>query len=58
MVGVINAYSTRTDAFGGVDVEIAELAAFAVGQVFHRIEGTRALRDMVTNLRRRCRRGR
>jgi anti-anti-sigma factor len=51
MVGVINAYSTRTDAFAGVDIEIAELAAFAVGQVFHRIEGTRALRDMVTNLR-------
>jgi GAF domain-containing protein len=51
MVGVINAYSTRIDAFAGVDVEIAELAAFAVGQVFHRIEGTRALHDMVTNLR-------
>ncbi len=51
MVGVINAYSTRTDAFGGVDLEIADLAAFAVGQVLHRIEGTGALRDMVTNLR-------
>ena len=51
MVGVINAYSTQTDAFAGVDIEIAELAAFAVGQVFHRIEGTRALRDMVANLR-------
>jgi anti-anti-sigma factor len=51
MVGVINAYSTRIDAFAGVDIEIAELAAFAVGQVLHRIESTRALRDMVTNLR-------
>ena len=51
MVGVINAYSTETDAFAGIDIEIAELAAFAVGQVFQRIEGTRALRDMVTNLR-------
>ena len=51
MVGVINAYSTKRDAFAGVDLQIAELAAFAVGQVFHRIEGNLALRDMVTNLR-------
>ena len=51
VVGVINAYSTKADAFGGIDIELAELAAFAVGQVFQRIETTRSLRDMVTNLR-------
>jgi AmiR/NasT family two-component response regulator len=47
----VNAYSTTADAFAGIDIELAELAAFAVGQVFQRIETTRALREMVTNLR-------
>jgi anti-anti-sigma factor len=51
VVGVVNAYSTETDAFAGIDIDMAEMAAFAVGQVFQRIESTRALRDMVTNLR-------
>jgi anti-anti-sigma factor len=51
VVGVVNAYSTTADAFAGIDIELAELAAFAVGQVFQRIETTRALREMVTNLR-------
>ena len=51
VVGVVNAYSTDPGAFARIDVDLAEIAAFAVGQVFQRIETTRALSDMVANLR-------
>lgn len=51
VVGVINAYSTEREAFAKVDIALAELAAYTVGQVFRRIEHTRQLQELVTNLR-------
>jgi anti-anti-sigma regulatory factor len=49
--GVINAYSSRAGAFSQIDVAVAELAAFAVGQVFRHVNQTRELNDMIGNLR-------
>lgn len=51
MIGVINAYSEKADAFGRLDVALAELAAYVVGQVFRHVHQTRSLNDMVANLR-------
>lgn len=51
VVGVINAYATEPGAFEKVDIALAELAAYTVGLVFERIESTRQLQEMVTNLR-------
>jgi anti-anti-sigma factor len=38
--GVINAYSVEAAAFSQIDVAVAELAAFAVGQVFRHVNQT------------------
>jgi GAF domain-containing protein len=51
VAGVINAYSVQAEAFSQIDVAVAELAAFAVGQVFRHVNQTRELNQMIANLR-------
>jgi GAF domain-containing protein len=51
MIGVINAYSDKPDAFGRLDVALAELAAYVVGQVFRHVNRTQSLNELVSNLR-------
>jgi transcriptional regulator with GAF, ATPase, and Fis domain len=45
-VGVLNGYATEPDAFGGLDIESAELLASAVGAVIHQVSE----RDRLTEL--------
>jgi GAF domain-containing protein len=51
VLGVVNAYATEPAAFARLDVALAELTAYMVGQVLHRVETIRGLTELVANLR-------
>ncbi|MGZ4484850.1 MAG: MEDS domain-containing protein [Nocardioidaceae bacterium] len=51
IVGVVNAYSAREDAFAAVDVDLAELVAFTVASMIRRVEEHGQLQATIDNLR-------